>query len=354
MNEEVKDSLYKEIQSFFSSRTVLIVGSGLSCAEGLPGMWDLAYELIEKVPTELQEESQNQWECIKHDLLDANGSVKNNANLEATLLKYPPSNELEIVIREITTNFIKEKEQHTIKGVINGENTLRFSKFIKNFNIPDTGLVIICTNYDRLIEIACEVEGIPIDNLFFGKNISILDEDRSKMSFCEGLVQNGKRVRRVFSRKVLIYKPHGCLNWYWFNGKPINSSFDLDLERLIITPGGNKYRSGYDTPFDIHREKANSAINVASKFIVIGYGFNDDHLETHLKHRIENGVPTLILTRSLSDNTRKIIKDKQNIIALSYFQNAESSGTEVFYNNENYQIKGINIWDIEKLVEEVL
>ncbi|WP_179288254.1 SIR2 family protein [Shouchella clausii] len=353
MKENIKDSLYREIQSFFNSNTVLVVGSGLSCAEGLPGMWDLAVELIKKVPEELQEESESQWHNIKNDLLDKNGLVKNNANLEATLLKYPPSDELELVIRKITTNFIKYKEQHAIRKVISGENKLRFSRFIRNFRIPETGLVIICTNYDRLIEVACEVERIPIDNLFYGKNISVLDEKKSRMSFCEGIKRNGKAMRRVYSKKVLIYKPHGCLNWYWFNGEPINSSFDLGLERLIITPGANKYRNGYDTPFDIHRGKANTAINAASKFIIIGYGFNDDHLETHLKQRIENGIPTLILTRSLSDNTKELIQDKENIIALSYFKNDKGLGTEVFYKNDLYHMVGIDIWDIEKLIEEV-
>lgn len=353
MEENIKDSVYREIQSFFSSNTVLVVGSGLSCAEGLPGMWDLAVELIKKVPEELQEESQSQWNNIKNDLLDSNGLVKDDANLEATLLKYPPSDELEGRIRKITTNFIKDKEQYTIKRVVSGGNELRFSRFIRNFSIPETGLVVICTNYDRLIEVACEVESIPVDNLFYGKNISVLDEKKSQMSFCKGIVRNGRAMKRIFSKKILIYKPHGCLNWYWFDGKPINSSFDLELERLIITPGANKYRNGYDSPFDIHREKANTAINSASKFIIIGYGFNDDHLETHLKQRIENGIPTLILTRSLSDNTKEIIQDKENIIALSYYESNEGLGTEVFYKNNTYQMDGIDIWDIEKLTEEV-
>lgn len=354
MKEDIKDSLYKDIQSFFSSSTVLVVGSGLSCAEGLPGMWELATELINKIPEKLQEEDQKSWDLIKCDLLDKSGEVKKSANLEATLSKHPPTDELELVIREITKNVIKDKEQHVIKKVVSGQHQLRFSKFIKKFKIPESGLVIICTNYDRLIEVACEIEDIPVDNLFYGKNIATLDEKKSRMSFCEKLVRNGRTVKMVFSEKVSIYKPHGCLNWYWFNNKPINSPFDLDLERLIITPGSNKYRHGYNIPFDIHREKANTAINEASKFIIIGYGFNDDHLEIHLKHRIENGIPTLILTRSLSENTKNIIREKENIIALSYFNNDEDLGTQIFYKNESYQIEGIHIWDIEKLIEEVL
>ncbi|ENQ3079545.1 SIR2 family protein [Bacillus sp. WLY-B-L8] len=353
MDDSLKDQFYREVQSFFSSNTVLVVGSGLSCAEGLPGMWGLAAELIKKVPEELQENSQKKWDNIKNDLLNNEGLIKDDANLEATLLKYPPNEDIEVAIRKITTNYIKEEERQVIHKTIIGEKRLRFSSFIKRFRIPETGLVVICTNYDRLIEIACEVEGIPVDNLFYGKNISELNEKKSQMSFCERIERNGKIVRKVFTKKVLIYKPHGCLNWYWSNGKPINSAFDLNIERLIITPGANKYRNGYDTPFDIHRAKANSAIDTASKFIIIGYGFNDEHLETHLKQRILNGIPTLVLTRSLSDNTKKIIEGKGNIIALSYFKSEEISGTEILYKNNIYRINGVHLWDIEKLNEAV-
>lgn len=353
MNDNIKDSLYREIQSFFDRNTVLIIGSGLSCAEGLPGMWELAVELIKSVPEELSEKERDEWENIKNDLLNDSGLVKDDANLENTLLKYPPSRDLENIIHRVTANFIKEKEQNEISKVISGEKILRFSMFIKRFNLPESGLVVICTNYDRLIEIACEVEGIPVDNLFYGKNISVLDINKSKMSFCKGIAGKGKQKKRIFSKKVQIYKPHGCLNWYWFNGKPISSSFDLNLERLIITPGANKYRNGYDTPFDIHREKANSAINSASKFIVVGYGFNDDHLETHLKQRIKNDIPTLILTRSLSANTKELIDGKNNIIALSFFENSRGKGTEIAYKSTTYQLFNSELWDIQKLVEEV-
>lgn len=180
MDDSVEDKLYREIQSFFSSNTVLVVGSGLSCAEGLPGMWRLAAELIKKVPEEIKEDSHRQWNDIKNDLLNNEGLVKDDANLEATLLKYPPNEDIEVAIRNVTTNYIKEEERQVIHRVTTGENKLRFSNFIKRFRIPETGLVVICTNYDRLIEIACEIEGIPVDNLFYGKNISELNVKKSK------------------------------------------------------------------------------------------------------------------------------------------------------------------------------
>jgi hypothetical protein len=353
VDEMLKDQLYKDIQSFFDSNSVLIVGSGLSCAEGLPGMWSLAVELLKKVPEEIKRESLDEWDVIKNELCNSDGLIKDEANLEAVLLKYPPNEDIEEAIRRITTAFIKEEELKAIQKAICGEKRLRFSNFIKRFRIPEAGLVVVCTNYDRLVEIACELEGIPVDNLFYGKNISHLDEKKSQMSFCEGLERNGKTVKRIFTRKVLVYKPHGCLNWYLSEGKPINSSFDLNLERLVITPGANKFRTGYNSPFDIHREKANNAIDQAAKFIVVGYGFNDEHLETHLKKRISNGVPTLLLTRSLSQNTRKVIEDNHNVIALSYFNDDKTEGTEIIFKNTSYNIDNLNLWDIDNLIKAV-
>lgn len=353
MVEKQLDKFLRQVQSFFNPNTVLIVGSGLSCAEGISGMKKLAEELIEKGPSQIQAESKNSWYEITNDLTDGTSLIKDDANLEATLLKFPPNEDIENIIRKITTELIKKEEQKVIQKVIKGEKNLKFSSFIRKFSLTENGLVIITTNYDRLIEVACEVEGIPVDNLFYGRNISILDENKSKMSFCNNIIRNGKSVKLSLAKKIMIYKPHGCLGWYLYNGNPISSTFDLDLERLVVTPGGNKYRAGYNTPFDIHRSKANRAITNAAKFIIIGYGFNDDHLETYLKQRIINGVPTLILTRSLSQNTKDIIKDKENVVSISYYKDDTSSGSEIFFDNNFYHIPNVNWWDIENLIEGV-
>jgi hypothetical protein len=63
----------------------------------------------------------------------------------------------------------------------------------------------------------------------------------------------------------------------------------------------NKFRSGYESPFDKHRERANEEIDRASRFLILGYGFNDDHLETHLKPKLRAGRPTLLITLQVSE-----------------------------------------------------
>lgn len=348
-----KSALYKELQSFFSSSSVIIVGSGLSCAEGLPGMRTLANELINKIPELIDTEDISCWEQIRGELIDRNGKIRNNANLEAALLKYPATINIEKGIKNITENLIKAKESEVISSVISNEKKLKFSKFINQFPLSESGLPIITTNYDRLLEVACEINNIPVDSMFYGKNISKFNEQKSKDSFCERVESSGrgaKGSRKVYTKKVLVLKPHGCLNWYMFENEPISTTLNLPLERLIITPGTHKFLKGYNIPFDQHVAKSNSCIDEAGNFVIIGYGFNDQHLETHLIQRIKANIPTLIITMELSENAKRIIEGLQNVIAIT--SHCEG-GSEIRFRGKEYTLADKVLWDIEKFIEEV-
>ena len=171
---------------------------------------------------------------------------------------------------------------------------------------PNTGIPVITTNYDRLIEIASEAAGLGVDTMFVGHHIGSMNERECRLSFCrDASMRKRSRVQFTYAKRVLLLKPHGSLDWFLMNDEPIRCPLPLEMSRLIITPGLNKFRSGYDRPFDRHRERANSEIDKASRFLIIGYGFNDDHLETHLSPQLRNGRPGLILTHSLSNNAEK-------------------------------------------------
>lgn len=344
------DEIKKYLQDFFNAGVVTIVGSGLSCAEGLPGMGELAKTLIKEIPKNIDESSLSSWENIEREL-------KSGKGLEETLLKHPPTETIESLIISVTSKLIKDKEKEVLSKVISGEKVLKFSNFIHKLSIPNNGLPVITTNYDRLIEVACELQGVPIDNMFFGSTVSKLNEYQSRMSFCRDISRmSRKNVKLKYHRRIKIFKPHGCLSWYMYKGEPITSIFDLDLRNLIITPGLNKFRTGYEQPFDIHREKANQAIDNASRFIIIGYGFNDDHLETHLINQLQKGTPALIITRGLSENTQQIIKKFNNVISVSYYSNKDNldSGTLFTYKGESFHLKNYNLWDLDHFVKEVL
>jgi hypothetical protein len=75
--------------------------------------------------------------------------------------------------------------------------------------------------------------------------------------------------------------------------------------------------SGSIIPFDKHRELANDHINKAARLLVVGYGFNDAHLQTHLVNRIQAGTPTLILVRTAAAKVQKLAEESPNCICLA-------------------------------------
>jgi hypothetical protein len=127
---------------------------------------------------------------------------------------------------------------------------------------------------------------------------------------------------------------------------------DLNLERLIITPGLNKYRAGYDIPFDKHRELANNHIDQSARLLVIGYGFNDDHLQKHLVPRIQNGTPTIILTRSASATAKKLARESPHCICISMPEKV--IGVSAIGKGFNLENEGPEIWDLGVLTKELL
>ena len=113
----------------------------------------------------------------------------------------------------------------------------------------------------------------------------------------------------VFQPRAVASKPHGSLDWYARAGRPIRYAGELPgVPRLIIPPGRNKSRLGYEQPFDRQRERANKAIDGASRLLILGYGFAEEHLETHLRPALTGGRPALILTYALSDSIRSLVR----------------------------------------------
>lgn len=220
---------------------------------------------------------------------------------------------------------------------------------------PQGGIPVITTNYDRLIEVATEKAGLGVDTLFIGQTIGYLDPIMSKMSFCRDVLMiKGKYVTRKFIDRVLLLKPHGSLDWFLHDDEPIRCPLNLSKSRLIITPGLNKFRAGYDRPFDTHRERANECIDKASRFLFIGYGFNDDHLQTHLQKKLKDGAPALILVHSLSDKARELLTRCSGMYAITAPKDKADEPGAIYIDKDGEQpLPGLDYWDLEVLIKEV-
>lgn len=335
------DEVSRFIQEHFTDGLVVVIGSGLSAAEGISGMGSLADHLQHK-STSLSGADAALWRDISTVIAD-------NRGLEAALIEHPPSPSLEPWIISETIELLLPEEQRVVSDVVNSRSSLRLTALLQKIMIPDRGLPIITTNYDRLVELACEMAGLHVDTTTLGHFAAEFDDEKSCMSSCIGIKRSGKQALLNHRERAVVLKPHGSLDWFQVGNTARRCSMDVDAERLIITPVSNKYRAGYEFPFDRQRELANRFIDRCSKLLIVGYGFNDDHLQTHLHEKIREGIPTLIVTRSISRQISAVVNSGPNCICVS----RDDSGSTVTTKDNECPIP-IGIWDIGVLADECL
>ena len=335
----------EHLQNHFSDGLVVVVGSGLSCAEGLPGMADLAKHLDNELKNGLDKDDEAIWQKVL-------ALINCGTDLETALLKIQVSESLEKTITNVTHSYIRTHEEKIVREVIEQSRELRFSRLLRHLLKPNSGIPVITTNYDRLLEVAAERQGVGVNNTFSGKYVGQFDPRASKFGLARSVIQRAKKVFLKYADFVSIYKPHGSIDWFLVDNEPVCTSLSVNEDKLIITPGVNKFRGGYERPFDTHRELSNKAIDRASRFFIVGYGFNDDHLQVHLDREMRKGKPTIVLTCSISVEFRNYIQDKKNIWAVC--SNGGSDGFTLFVGESEFHFAGPNIWDLEIFVREVL
>ena len=338
------DALVTFVQEHFTDGLALVIGSGLSAAEGIPGMPALATHLSNGagVLTGTDATLWNQIEAV----LDA------DEGLEAALLKHPPSDTLEVWIAQGTCELLMPKEREAMSAVLRGDRSLRLTTFLAKVLKPTNGLPILTPNYDRLIEVACEMASFHVDTTAVGHYAGAFDHTRSCMGSCRGITTRAKTTVLDHFPRAIVLKPHGSFDWYQSGNDARRCSLDLDAERLMITPGINKYRAGYNSPFDKHRDLANDYIKRAGRLLVVGYGFNDDHLQTHLVKRIQDGMPTLILNQSASSKVEKLAEESPRCVCLS--KPTAWAGVAMVTKGHRFEHKGHDLWDLGVLAKELL
>jgi hypothetical protein len=338
-------SIKQILQRHFISGLVVIVGSGLSCAEGLPSMASLVKHLALRSPLKAGIKIEETFWVELLELMEAKG-------IEAALHEKEIDDDLANFIRKETAECIFAPEGIVIQEVLAGRKYLKLSRLLPH--LPSSNrLPIITTNYDRLIELAAEISGYQVDTKALGFYHASFSRTHGQYTYCSRIIPTKPRgFRKIEERCISLYKPHGSLDWTIVNQAPIRSAFTIAPENiLIITPGQNKYKAGYEQPFDMQRELANQAISNASKFLIIGYGFNDNHLEVHLKKKILSGTPTLLMSRTLSPNAKDYQKNSSSMISLE--KNPTQNGTIVHMNGTTVELAE-NLWDVEEFTKEVL
>lgn len=343
------------LQTFMRTRPTLIIGSGLSVSMGLPGMGELLDHLIKKIPQHFSPGSVviGEWEdCLK---------LIRDYGFEEGLTKITITEELLSIIVDETGQLIEQHDRELCGRLFAGSaKDFPLVKLLNHIlaSLPpgDPILNVVTPNYDHLVEYACEILKIECNTGFLGTLVGrfipdILEEDE----YIQVQVPDKGRIKKEFRKikKVRLLKPHGSIYWQQYKDEVYQSPVNLvGSTRVIITPGRTKYENSLVSfIMNSHRENANQAIRRAESLLIIGYGFNDNHLQTTLMDRLSSCTQCLILTRTLSDNAKKVIASYPQVIGLE--KGGDVNSSLWYYRGGNGQWPE-PIWSLDHFVDKVI
>ena len=323
LSADLPEGLFNEIQDIFRKAPVLLVGSGFSCGYGLPSMGDLAEHLANTVDDVLTTaEAKNAW-------AQAIDAIKDN--LEAGLNNIPLGavgwGEIVSAIRSETARLILEKTAAAESKILQekteeGHAPSRLLKWLFDGSPQNSeGIHVITTNYDTLLELFCDLAGLPLDTGFTGfrwrkpRPRPIFQNQYNQIWIAE---KRQQRPDYRLCKTVRLYKPHGSISWLTTDEGPMEVLNDAATTgRAIVVPGPSKYQDALvNRLFDEMRTAMNTALANAQALLCIGFGFNDDHLQGVIKDRLAAGMPAIIVTRDPTPNIEQLLGEHPHVIAI--------------------------------------
>ncbi len=317
------DEIFRIVQKAMQNPPLILVGSGGSAPYGLPTMSKLANHLKDSLGLRYQDDYY--WQRFVENLDDGQ-------DLETALTGINLNDDILESIRIETWKLISDKDVKLFEDVILSNKELAIGKLIKHFYQAHPKCVnVVTTNYDRVIEYACDSFDLPICLGF------------------EGLY--AKRFNHCFknSNCVNIVKVHGSLDLFIDTHKttigiPLLKEFPIGLVPEIITPGSSKYQAVLKGTIRELLHEADRMIDNAEAFLCIGYGFNDEQIQEKIITKIQQGIPIVIITMELSDKATHLINEKAKHSII--IQKGDADNTSVCINRRLYTLPG-NYWSID-------
>jgi len=340
---DILESTYKSVQDCFALTPVIVLGSGYSCAFGIPGMTELKDYICSEVPKVVASDDKQTWKTFKEKI--------QHSSLEAALQEIQLSPQLTDIIIQKTWDSTFPADRKVLEHVIQNPSYLSLSRLYRHlFNSTHQRIQLITTNYDCLAEYAADAAGCAwatgfgygyIGNRYSNYQLTIL---KGSTAF----------------RMVDIWKVHGSINWY---RAPDGATYYLpsvavtpmDYLPVIVTPGIDKYRRTHEEPFRTIIANADLAMDGGKSFLCIGYGFNDDHIQPKLLEKCKREEKTIVvLALELTEEAKKVLLNGHCKRFVAFEKSGD--GTRMFTpeHHDGVKLPGINLWSLEDLLNHVL
>lgn len=310
-----KNEVLEIIQKFLKNPPTIIWGSGATIPYGMPSMSALNSEISNRIES---------YDGTKNNLEEELGKEMYKKDLPK--------------IRKIIWDKVNDADTKIIPSLFQEQNkyTGILKMVQKCIEAHPKVMNIITTNYDRVIENVLSYNNISFTDGFIGRNFSIFNEN-------------------LFSEKniVNIIKVHGSLNWGKYNEEIRYIDCHNDIEPLIIPPGKNKYQETYHTPYRELIQFSDKIIKSANSFLVIGFGFNDEHITPEIKNKINNGIPLVLITKKITETSRLELAKAKNYALI---EELEMNKTSIIIKKDKQEktiILDGNYWQLSNFMEEI-
>lgn len=362
-----KESLTEEIainalRSFFREKPFLFFGTGMSCALDVRfGMDALKNALVKQMRSLfLTEAAEKDWAVVED-------ALQNGSDLESALDAVKDADLLK-TITKITGDFVASVDRDYAYKISQGSVEWPATRFLKKLvdSLPEGDRVLhaLTPNYDMLFEYACDSAGIPYANGFSGGVERKMDWKAVDLSLlAPEKVPQGKRLKPVFKprKHVRLYKVHGSLNYFFHRNNVVENNAWMwnppdFAERVMITPGLSKYKTLQHYRQEL-LQSADTAINKATNFLFIGYGFNDMHLEEYIKRKlISQSCHGLVITRDCNPRIESLLAQSTNLWLVCKSEDANSEGSRIFNKHYLYwlHLPGKKLWDVAEFTKQIL
>ena len=343
--EGVRNAMIKCYRQF----PTIVLGSGASIAYGLPSMPHLSDYILKKINTTNDLEKEN-WKKIKTIL-----EKEKDIELVLNNIEIITSDTLLDKIRELIWDAINEKDMIVMQRAAAGEVDFELSKLLSGmFQSSCRKAHIITTNYDRIVEYACNSTGILYQAAFPPGHLQ-------KWKNPEGIryaIGNDNALRPA--RVVKIHKVHGSLDW--FTG-PDNAPMCLpfrppsdNFSPLILIPGVRKFQHSHDEPFRSIMGSANSALRKARSLLCVGFGFRDQHVHPALEEACrDKNIPVIVLARELSAGCKEFLTKNAGACYMG-IEECSSNGSKIYTPDNPYGIpvSKPDLWSLTGFCDIVL
>lgn len=354
----------RELKSFFKADLLppmIIIGSGISCAiDGRFGMESLKNHLLAEIPNFAEDSDRQEWASVEI-------ALEQGFDLETALNKVTSAQLISTVV-EITGKFIASLDEEYFTPILNGDIIWRpvdlMDKILSGRSTSNPLIIIVTTNYDNLIEYAFDAKSIPYNLGFHGgvmRNCDWKVSEKVFHQYVQTSVQKKKTSEPKTKPHFVILKVHGSLNTFIYKNKIVEMESikwypKKGFERMIVTPGMNKYEKVLNYRDELIAEFDKKLMDHKGCFLLLGYGLNDNHIDKKIQDKLRKGARGLLLTKGSNDRIDALISNSENLWLVCSDSKDGISGTKV--QNKSYS-KALFIpnkywWDTSDFTKEIL